>query len=312
MSVNREYKDSVFSSYFGENNARMVELYNAIENKNYPLDTPVIKNTLEDALYKDRINDLSFVLDGQILVLLEHQSTINNNMALRMLMYVGRLYEKIVNENGDLAKAIYGEKQLSIPVPKLVVLYNGKEDMPEHTEQYLSDLFMIKQEKVQLELKIDVYNINYDKDSELLSKSQSIYEYSTFIHCANEKRAAGLSREEAVKQAMRECIESDIMAEYLLKNGSEVTNMLYFEWKEEDALKYAKEEGYEDGYDAGKVEGAAQERAKNIRALNGVLSLEKIAETFNVTKEYVLDVLKDDGTMYACQSTATYNTDKTE
>ena len=68
MTANREYKDSVFSSYFGESNARMVELYNAIENKNYPLDTPVVKNTLEDALYKDRINDLSFVLDGQILV----------------------------------------------------------------------------------------------------------------------------------------------------------------------------------------------------------------------------------------------------
>jgi hypothetical protein len=49
-----------------------------------------------------------------------------------------------------------------------------------------------------------------------------------------------------------------------------------------------------------------------IRALNGVLSPEKIAETFNVAKEYVLDVLKDDGTMYACQPVATYNTDKTE
>ena len=303
MTANREYKDSVFSSYFGENNARMVELYNAIENKNYPLDTPVVKNTLEDALYKDRINDLSFVLDGQILVLLEHQSTINNNMALRMLMYVGRLYEKIVNENGDLAKAIYGEKQLSIPVPKLVVLYNGKEDLPEHTEQYLSDLFMIKQEKVQLELKIDVYNINYDKDSELLNKSQSIYEYSTFIHCANEKRAAGLSREEAVKQAMRECIESDIMAEYLLKNGSEVTNMLYFEWKEEDALKYAKEEGYEDGYG----DGAAQKQEELIRVFKDVLSPEVIAEKIHEPVQYVLDVLKDDGTMYACEKEHPYN-----
>ena len=162
---------------------------------------------------------------------------------------------------------------------------------------------MIKQEKVQLELKIDVYNINYNKDSELLNKSQSIYEYSTFIHCANEKRAAGLSREEAVKQAMRECIESDIMAEYLLKNGSEVTNMLYFEWKEEDALKFAKEEGYEDGYG----DGAAQKQEEMIRALTGVLSPEKIAETFHVAKEYVLDVLKDDGTMYACQPEHPYN-----
>ena len=218
-------------------------------------------------------------------------------------MNVGRLYEKIVNENGDLAKAIYGEKQLKIPVPKLVVLYNGKEDLPEYTEQYLSDLFMIKQEKVQLELKIDVYNINYNKDSELLSKSQSIYEYSSFIHCANEKRAAGLSREEAVKQAMRECIESDIMAEYLLKNGSEVTNMLYFEWKEEDALKYAKEEGYEDGYG----DGAAQKQEELIRAFKDVLSPEVIAEKIHEPVQYVLDVLKDDGTMYACEPEHPYN-----
>ena len=167
---------------------------------------------------------------------------------------------------------------------------------------------MIKQEKVQLELKIDVYNINYNKDSELLNKSQSIYEYSTFIHCANEKRAAGLSREEAVKQAMRECIESDIMAEYLLKNGSEVTNMLYFEWKEEDALKYAKEEGYEDGYG----DGAAQKQEEMIRMFSKINTPEQIAETLHVAKEYVLDVLKDDGTMYAYQPTATYNTDKTE
>ena len=154
-----------------------------------------------------------------------------------------------------------------------------------------------KQENPQLELNVQVYNINYNKDPELLSKS--IYEYSTFIHCANEKRAAGLSREEAVKQAMRECIESDIMAEYLLKNGSEVTDMLYFEWKE-DALKYAKEEGRN------------EERKEMICAFSKKLSLEDIAETLHATKEYVLEVLKDDSTMYAYQPTATYNTDKTE
>ena len=79
--------------------------------------------------------------------------------------------------------------------------------------------------------------------------------------------------------------------------------MLYFEWKEEDALKYAKEEGYEDGFD----DGRAEERKEMIRALNGVLSPEKIAETFHVAKEYVLDVLKDDGTMYACQPEHPYN-----
>ena len=300
--INRNMKDSVFSSYFGENNARMVELYNAIENKQLPLDTPVVKNTLEDALYKDRINDLSFVLNGQILVLLEHQSTVNNNMTLRMLMYVGRLYEKIVNENGELVKAIYGEKQLYIPVPKLVVLYNGEEDLPEYTEQKLSDLFIEKQEKPQLELNVQVYNINYGKASELLEKSKSIYEYSTFIHRANENKAAGMSRSEAVKKAVKDCIAENIMAEYLLKNGSEVENMLYFEWKEEDAIKYAKDEGREEGRNA--------ERKEMIRMFSKINTPDQIAEALKVTKEYVMDVLREDGTMIASEPIATYNTKK--
>ena len=78
--------------------------------------------------------------------------------------------------------------------------------------------------------------------------------------------------------------------------------MLYFEWKEEDALKYAKEEGYEDGFDDGK----AEELKKMIRMFSKINTPEQIAETLHVTKEYVLDVLKDDGTMYACESVHPY------
>ena len=78
--------------------------------------------------------------------------------------------------------------------------------------------------------------------------------------------------------------------------------MLYFEWKEEDAVKYAKEEGYEDGFDDGK----AEERKKMIRMFSKINTPEQIAETLHVTKEYVLDVLKDDGTMYACESVHPY------
>ena len=59
--------------------------------------------------------------------------------------------------------------------------------------------------------------------------------------------------------------------------------MLYFEWKEEDALKYAKEEGFEDGYEVG----VAQERVDLIRKFSKKLSPEDIAETLHVTKEYV-------------------------
>ena len=92
--ANRNYKDSVFSLYLSEPE-RLIEVYNAVANTDYPPDTPVEINTLTDVLYKNQINDLSFVLDNQIVVLIEHQSTINENMALRLFLYSARVYEKI-------------------------------------------------------------------------------------------------------------------------------------------------------------------------------------------------------------------------
>ena len=79
--------------------------------------------------------------------------------------------------------------------------------------------------------------------------------------------------------------------------------MLYFEWKEEDALKYAKEEGYEDGYG----NGAAQKQEEMIRKFSKINTPEQIAEILHVTKEYVLEVLSADGAMYACEPTKEYN-----
>ena len=159
MPANREYKDSVFSLYLSDPK-RLIEIFNAIEGTDYPPDTPVEINTLDDALYKERINDLSFTLNNQVLVLVEHQSTVNYNMAIRLLMYVGRLYEKLVKN-----EVIYRAKPVEIPMPKFVVLYNGKEDLPEYSVQRLSDSYKRinreKQEKVSLELNVEIYNINY-------------------------------------------------------------------------------------------------------------------------------------------------------
>jgi hypothetical protein len=47
-------------------------------------------------------------------------STINPNMALRLLMYIARIYEKLI-EN----KNIYSGKPIKLPRPEFFVLYNG-------------------------------------------------------------------------------------------------------------------------------------------------------------------------------------------
>jgi predicted transposase/invertase (TIGR01784 family) len=256
----------------------------------YPPDTPVEINTLTDVLYKNQINDLSFVLDGQVVVLIEHQSTINENMALRLYLYSARVYEKITKQ-----KPLYKRKRVKIPVPQFIVLYNGNEPFPEYAVQKLSDNYIVEQENPQLELKVNIYNINYEVNSEIVQKSKSLNEYSRFIGKIKENLADGLILEEAIQQAIEYGIEHDIMREFLEANGTEVANMLLSGWNMDEALIVSKEEGFEDGYEAGFAGGfaggATQEREDNIRKLSKKMSPEEIAETLQLTLDYVNEVL---------------------
>lgn len=95
----QNYKDTVFVDLFGKCAQAMenfLSLYNAIHNTNLHLSKTEIKPVmLERTVYVGRYNDVSMLLNGRIIVLLEQQSTINENMSLSFLEYVSRLYEKI-------------------------------------------------------------------------------------------------------------------------------------------------------------------------------------------------------------------------
>jgi len=135
MPSNTKYKDSVFSLLFSKPEL-LRELYGALEGVDLPEDVPVTINTLQDVLFMDRINDISFEIDGKLIVLLEHQSTVNPNLPLRMLMYIARLYEKTLGERN-----LYARRLLHIPRPVFYVLYNGKEEFPDRKELKLSSMF---------------------------------------------------------------------------------------------------------------------------------------------------------------------------
>ena len=135
MNVNRKHKDSVFSALFSDPEI-LRELYSAIEGVDIPPDAIININTLSEALFMRQINDVSFTIDDKIVILIEHQSTINENIPLRILMYIARVYEKIIEK-----KNIYHRKILKIPAPHFIVLYNGKEECPEHQELRLSTAF---------------------------------------------------------------------------------------------------------------------------------------------------------------------------
>ena len=141
IRVRRNIKDSIFRSLF-RNSARFRELYNAIKGTNYGPDTPMVETTLEDALIMDELNDVSYLIDGNLVVFVEHQSTINYNMPLRMLMYVGRVMEALMK-----SKDIYREEMLAIPDVEFYVIYNGAKDFPPYKELRLSDMRVEEKKK---------------------------------------------------------------------------------------------------------------------------------------------------------------------
>jgi hypothetical protein len=103
--MSNAYKDSFFRSLFGEKR-EFLRLYNAISGSNYDDNTEVTINTLEDTLFTNRKNDISGLIKNQLVVLTEHQSTINKNMPFRFLLPIVRLFENGISDK----KLVYRQK----------------------------------------------------------------------------------------------------------------------------------------------------------------------------------------------------------
>ena len=97
--ANKKYKDSVFVDLFYEDESaegNEIALYNALHDEPLPEGTKIRKIRVENVLYMNFKNNISFDVGGKLIVFGEHQSTINENMPLRNLLYIGRAYEQLV------------------------------------------------------------------------------------------------------------------------------------------------------------------------------------------------------------------------
>jgi hypothetical protein len=240
IKTNRNHKDSVFTRLFSEK-SNLLELYGAISGKSYPESTEIEIVTLSDVLYMNQINDIAFVMEDRLIVLIEHQSSINNNMPLRMLRYLSAEYDMIVDR-----KNLYKQKRIMIPAPEFIVLYNGDKKFPDYKELKLSDSYNFKTHDLYLELVVRVYNINKGRNAEMASRSPVLSGYEEFI-AEIKKNLKSMELRDAIKLAVKTCISKNILVSFLERNGSEVLNMLFGEWDQDEALAVRYEEGVEDG-----------------------------------------------------------------
>jgi len=255
MIINNKFKNSVFTMLFSDPDL-LRELYCALEGVCLPQGVSVTINTLENALFMGRINDISFEIGGKLVVLVEHQSTINANMAMRLLMYIGRVYEKITD-----GRNIYSTKLLKIPRPEFFVLYNGTDPFPDSKIYRLSEAFeslkelgLTEKDSTSLELIVKVININEGRNGDIVNRCKKLAEYSTLVAKARAFVKELGSREEAVKEAVRYCEKHGILREFLNLHATEVLGMLFTEWNLDDAKKVWYEDGLEEGREEGRNE----------------------------------------------------------
>jgi hypothetical protein len=260
IATNRCYKNSVFTKHIGTPE-HALETYCAITGKKYPEGTKVQIVTLSDALFMDQLNDVAFLIEDKLVVLIEHQSTLNENIPLRMLIYMAHEYELLTN-----SKNLYKKKMVKIPAPEFVVLYNGEKEMDDYVELKLSEAFEFEDEELgapSLELVVKAYNINKGRNVDIVSRSRSLSDYGEFIA---EVRAChkAMNLNKAIRAAVKNCLGRGILVDFLTRHGSEVENLLLTEWNMKDALAVSFEEGRDEGVAIGRDEGVAIGRDEGV------------------------------------------------
>lgn len=203
----RNYKDSVFRMLFSEKHT-LLRLYNALNGTAYTDPDELEINTLKNAIYLGRKNDISFIIQSQ-LYLYEHQSTANPNMPLRNLFYLAELYTRMTDEEN-----LHGSRKVLVPRPHFIVFYNGTDRQPERQTLKLSEAFLPLEANElispDVELKTLFININKGYNEELKKNCQDLYGYMIYVDRVREN-AKKYSLELAVELAIDSCIREGIL-----------------------------------------------------------------------------------------------------
>ena len=288
-SSNRIYRDSLFRYIFSgrddESKKRLLSLYNAINGSNHTDINDLKVTTIENVIYITMKNDLSFLIDS-MMYLCEQQSSVNPNMPLRGLMYFAQLYQMNLSERG---KDLYGSSLVKIPSPRFLVFYNGNAEMPDTFKYRLSDAFDVPDSSADFEWTATVLNINKNHNPDLQKSCKSLYDYTEYVNRVKENLKTK-ARDAAVQEAVDYAIRQNLLDGFFKKQKMEILNMSLTEFNQEEYDRNRREEGYNEGKEAGARQKAV-EAARSFYA-NGA-SIELISKSLNMTEERIKEIVMD-------------------
>ncbi len=286
---NREIKSSVFADIFGDDEKdgkkNFLSLYNAIHGTNLKYEDTIIEHKkIPQSICKPYDNDISMLINGKLIVLVEHQSTPNENMPLRCLEYYVYLLYGIIP-----SKSRYNETLVKIPTPEFYVFYNGRQKTEKDYIMKLSDAFLKHQNDPLCELKVRFMNITGQdgKSLPVVQKCDILKQYCEFMEIVfrfqAELKETPTSDEQksCYEKALREAISKGILVDYLSRKGTAVINMFTDEYDYDLDMQVKAEEA---------AQKKALESAQNL--LHENIAPEVISRCIGLPLDQVLELQK--------------------
>ena len=233
-----------------------------------------------------RRNDVSYITkDNRLIILIEHQSTININIAFRLFLYYIELLQLWIKKNNI---NLYGQSKVpDLPVPEFYVAYNGTAPLKE-----TCSIFNLEYNDIRIEMKVNIIDIRFEQLADH-APDNALAGYSYFYKVYDEIMETGVTPDEAFVKARDACMEQSYLQGIIEKEGFIV---FYKDFLNYDTQLYeeGRAEGEARGLAQGKAQGLAQGKVqgfslaqKIINMLKNNIPIQEIAEECKISESQV-------------------------
>ena len=251
----RTAKNSVFLDLF-QNKRYLLKLYQTL----HPEDSTATEDsltdvTIENVLTDNLYNDLGFIVNNKLLILIEAQSTWTMNILVRILLYLAQSYHEYFQRT---RQNYYKSKKVKMPKPELYVIFTGnkgrKPDIISLSEEFFDSA------DIDIEIKAKVL---YESDTDDI-----INQYIIFCKIFDEQTKQHGMTQKAVMETLRICKDRNVLREYLLDREKEIVTIMMSLFDEEQIMKmYAND-----------IEKETERKTAERMIKKGKMTLEEIAD----------------------------------
>ena len=274
VMAKRTAKNSVFLDLF-QNKSYLLELYKTL----HPEDTTATEDsltdvTIENVLTDNLYNDLGFIANNKLMILIEAQSTWTMNILVRILLYLAQSYHEYFQRT---SQNYYKSRKVKMPKPELYVIFTGNKGRKPDKIFLSKEFFEGADIDIEVKAKV-IYESNTD---------DIINQYIIFCKVFNEQTKQYGMTQKAVTETIRICKDRNVLRKYLLEREKEVVTIMMSLFDEEQIMKsFIKSERHDE----------AKETAERM-IRKGKMSLEEIADyvpslSFEELKEIEAEVMQ--------------------